>query len=376
VLVRHTGQRFKRRVAAADAGHLPEQNHAGIGQEWILSDDRVQPPCQGRRGERPLPGGEGVADGTALVLATSGTSGAPKGVVLSHAALRASADASSRWLGLEQGERWVCCLPTHHVAGLMVLVRAWRCGTEPIVLPRFSVEGVEAAQPASAISLVPTMLVRLLDAGVDLSRFQAILLGGAATAPALLDRAREAGAPVTVTYGMTETCGGCVYNGVPLDAVTVSVRDDGRIALRGPVLFDGYRGATERTAAVFSDGWFVTDDLGRFDAYGGLEVLGRADEAILSGGETVTAERVEALLLTHPGVADVAVIGRPDREWGEAAVAVIVPAGEAPTLEDVRGYLKARGGRARPPRDLVVVEAIPHLASGKPDRAALRAAHG
>jgi o-succinylbenzoate---CoA ligase len=327
------------------------------------------------RGQRPLRGGEDVADGTALVLATSGTTGRPKGVVLSHRALQASADATSRRLRLERGTRWVCCLPVHHVAGVMVLARAWRSGTEPIILPRFSVAGVEAA-PAGAISLVPTMLARLLDADADLARFRAILLGGAPAPADLLERARAAGARITVTYGMTETCGGCVYDGRPLDAVAVAVREDGRIALRGAVLFDGYRGEAGATPAAPAGDWFTTQDLGRFDDDGRLEVLGRADDVILSGGEQVAPAAVEAVLLDHPAVADVAVVGRDDPEWGEIAVAVVVPAGAPPTLEALRAFVRQRAERALAPRALAVVETLPRLSSGKPDRAALRRAYG
>lgn len=327
------------------------------------------------RGERPLPGGAGVPDGTALVIATSGTAGTPKGVVLSHDALRASADAAARRLGLARTDRWLGCLPVHHIAGLMVLVRAWRAGTEPVLLPRFSVEAVEAARGATVVSLVPTMLARLLDAGVDLARFEAVLVGGAGTPPALVDRARQSGAAVTVSYGMTETCGGCVYDGMPLDGVEATVRGDGRIALRGPMLFDGYRDASG-TADVLADGWFVTGDLGRFGPDGHLEVLGRADDVIVSGGANVSPQRVEDVLAAHPHVAEAAAVGRPDADWGEVVVAVVVPRGQPPGLEDLRAFVAERAGRWHAPRELVVVDALPRLATGKPDRAALRAAFG
>jgi o-succinylbenzoate---CoA ligase len=326
------------------------------------------------RGERPLPDGTGVPEGTALVVATSGTTGTPKGVVLSHRALRASADITLRRLGLEHGARWICCLPTHHIAGLNVFVRAWRCGTQPILVPDFSVEAVAEALPADAISLVPTMLARLLDAGVDLSGFQAVLIGGAPLSPSLADRAKAAGAPITVSYGMTETCGGCVYDGSPLDDVAIRIEDDGRIAVRGPILFDGYRGA-DAGPGPQPDGWFVTNDLGRLDD-GRLEVLGRADHVIITGGENVVPEEAERVLCEHPAIADAAVVGRPDPEWGEAVVAIVVPAGEAPSVDELRAFVKSCAEKALAPRALAVVDGLPRLDSGKLDREALRRTYG
>jgi o-succinylbenzoate---CoA ligase len=323
---------------------------------------------------RRLPDPEPVAPGTALVVATSGSTGPPRGVVLSHRALGASVDASLTRLGAERGDRWLCCLPLAHVAGLLVVLRAWRLGSEPVVHPRFDPALVRAAAAAGVayVSLVPTMLGRLLDAGADLSGFRAVLLGGARAPPALLNRAAAAGVTVVRTYGMTETCGGCVYDGVALDGVGVAVDADDRIRIRGDVLFDGYRSRPQQTAAMLRDGWLHTFDLGRWDPDGRLEVVGRADDVILSGGEKVPAGAVEVLLAGHPGVAEVVVLGRPDPDWGQAVVALVVPAAALapPTLAEARALVAAAAPRAWAPRDLVVVDALPRLGSGKPDRRA------
>ena len=191
---------------------------------------------------------EGVAEGTAVVIGTSGSTGVPKGVELSAAALRHSARASLDRVGARRGERWLCCLPVTHVAGLQVLVRSLVSGTEPVLAERADEQTV-AASGCAHISLVPTQLQRLLSpGGVDrstpapwLAGFSSVLLGGAAAPAGLLAAARAAGVPVVTTYGMTETCGGCVYDGTPLDGVQAEIRDDGRIWIRGPVLFSGYR---------------------------------------------------------------------------------------------------------------------------------------
>lgn len=295
-----------------------------------------------------------VREDVVAVIATSGSTGAPKGVELTRAALEHSARAGLDRLGATTDERWLCCLPPSSVGGLQVLVRSMLLGTEPVMLPRFDATAVAAAG-AQAVSLVPTMLGRL-DAGT-LSRFRHVLLGGASP-PRALPR------NVTVTYGMTETCGGCVYDGVPLDGVEVAL-DEGRIRIRGPVLAGAYRGGG--TLPV-EDGWLVTNDLGRWDAAGRLEVLGRADDVIISGGANVLPARVAAAVAEHPAVADAAVIGRPDPEWGERVVAVIVPAGTPPDLPALRAFLGDRLARHELPRELLVADHIPLLPNGKLDR--------
>ncbi|GAA2887591.1 o-succinylbenzoate--CoA ligase [Streptosporangium fragile] len=312
-------------------------------------------------------GGVGVPAEVAVVIATSGSTGVPKGVQLSAAALRASAAASLRRLGARPGERWLCCLPPSHVSGLQVLVRSLLGGTEPIVHDGFSPEAV-LASGADHVSLVPTQLRRLLHA--DLSVFRTILLGGAAAPADLLAAARAAGARVVTTYGMSETCGGCVYDGEPLDGVRVGIGDDGRIRLSGPMLFSGYRLRPDLTGAALDGGWLRTSDLGALED-GRLRVLGRADDVINTGGEKVVAAAVAAVVADHPAVTDAVVVGQPDPEWGERVVAVVVSP-DPPSLAELRAFVKERLPSYAAPARLVVLPEIPLLVNGKPDLEALR----
>jgi O-succinylbenzoic acid--CoA ligase len=314
-----------------------------------------------------------VEAGVALVIATSGSTGEPKGAQLSHAALAASARATHARIGREPDDRWLSCLPWQHIGGLQVLLRARLLDIPIEIHERFAVEAVAASQ-ATLMSLVPTQLVRLLDADVDLSRFRVILLGGAAAAPTLLDRARDAGAPVVTTYGMSETSGGCVYDGRPLDGVEVSITDDGRIRVRGPVVTTGYRLRPDLTADVLSDdGWLTTGDLGAIGGDGLLCVLGRADDVIVTGGENVVANAVAAVLASHPDVVEVVVTGVPDPQWGQRVVAVVVAgAAHPPSLADLRELCAVRLPVAAAPRALVIVDELPRLVSGKPDRLAVQ----
>ena len=297
---------------------------------------------------------DGVRDDTAVVIATSGSTGEPKAVELSAAALTASAAASLRRIGAGPGERWLCCLPTFHIAGIGVLVRSLIAGLEPVIAPAASPE-ILAGSGCTHVSLVPTQLRRLLDAGAGPGSVRTVLLGGAAPGDALLAEARNAGWRVVTTYGMSETCGGCVYDGVPLDDVSVRLGpqierpgaeparpgadtlrpggEPGQIQISGPVLFSGYLGQPGLTASALRGGWFRTADLGSWRADGTLVVRGRADDMINTGGEKVVPGEVEAALGTCEGVVDVVVIGMPDAEWGEAVTAFVVaadPGGSAP----------------------------------------------
>jgi len=325
----------------------------------------------------PLPGHggpDGVSPETALVIATSGSTGQPKGTELSAAALRASAAASLRRVGAGPGERWLCCLPTFHIAGVQVLVRSLLSGTTPVITARLQ-PGALAASGCAHVSLVPTQLRRLLDAGEDLTAAATILLGGAPAQPGLLDAARAAGGRVVTTYGMSETCGGCVYDGMPLDAVSVDIGPGGRIRIAGPVLFSGYRLRPDLTARARDGHWFVTSDIGEIGPAGQLLVRGRADDVINTGGEKVVPAQVEAALGNCPGVRDVVIVGRPDPEWGELVIAVIVPLEPSapPHLADIRAHVRRGLPGYAAPGALLLVPELPMLPSGKPDRETLRA---
>jgi o-succinylbenzoate---CoA ligase len=318
-------------------------------------------------GVRQLPGAAPVEPGTALVVPTSGTTGTPKGVVLTHDNLSASALATAARLELGAGDRWLCCVPPSHIAGLMVLVRARLTGSAVVLHPRLDPAAVAADESSNLVSLVPTMLRRLLAAGVDLARFRWILLGGGPVPAALVAAATAAGARVVATYGMTETCGGAVYDGVPLPGVRVAIGEDGAVALAGPMVMQGYRLRPEETAAVLRDGWFLTSDVGELDRSGRLRVLGRRDDLIISGGQKVLPVEVANLLMEHPAVADAAVAGRPDDEWGQAVAAVVVPApGAEPTLAELRAFVAERLAAYKAPRYLVIVAELPRGPTGKP----------
>jgi o-succinylbenzoate---CoA ligase len=360
-------------IAPVDAG-LPRSRLDALVE--ALAPDSVEGPD----GVTTLRSGQekGVAEGTAVVLATSGSTGVPKGVELSAGALLHSARASLARIGARPGERWLCCLPATYIAGLQVLVRSLVSGTDPVLAARADAQTV-AESGCAHVSLVPTQLGRLLDIDIPtngdisspLAGFRSVLLGGAAAPVDLLDAARTAQVPVVTTYGMTETCGGCVYDGIALDGVGIKIDDeDGRIWLAGPVLFSGYRGGPR----VPGDQWLRTGDLGRMDSAGRLVVRGRADDVINTGGALVVPGEVAAVLQTCPGVRDVAVLGLPDPEWGERVVAVVAPADPAdpPTLELVRLHVKERLPRYAAPSRVVMVDAVPMLPSGKHDLARLR----
>jgi len=348
---------------------------AAIEAAWAAGDavlpiDPSLPADARRRLEAELRPDRPVDDGVALVVATSGSTGVPKGVELSTAALEASARATIDRLGLTADDVFLSCLPWHHIAGLQVWLRARMLGAELRVQPRFHPDTLPGA---TVTSLVPTQLRRLLDAGADLTGFRAILLGGAAPPPGLVERARSAGAPVVTTYGMTETCGGCVYDGKPLDGVDVRVDGEERIWLRGPMVTSGYRLRPDLTAAALVDGWLRTSDRGRLRADGTLEVLGRLDDVVVTGGENVDPAAVAAALAAHPAVDDAVVVGVPDEEWGQAVAAVVVlAAGTDLSVADARAWCADRLPAAALPRLVVTVAALPMLASGKPDREAVR----
>jgi O-succinylbenzoic acid--CoA ligase len=352
-----------------------EEFRAALVEAWAAGDavlplDPAAPRAMVDATRTALGAGQDIETGTALVIATSGSTGEPKGAQLSRTALAASARATHARIGHAPGDIWLSCLPWHHIGGLQVMLRSQLLDIPLVVHERFDVAAVGAAD-ATLLSLVPTQLTRLLDAGVDLARFRVILLGGAAASPALLARARAAGAPVVTTYGMSETAGGCVYDGRPLDGVEVRTTGDGRLAIRGPMLMSGYRHRPDLTAAALQDGWLVTNDLGVVSPQG-VSVVGRADDVIVTGGENVAAAAVAEVLRGHPDIADVSVVGVPDKRWGQLVVAVAVTS-RPPTLAALRDWARDRLPAAAVPRRLVAVATLPMLASGKVDRLAVRA---
>jgi o-succinylbenzoate---CoA ligase len=308
-----------------------------------------------------------------LVVATSGSSGRPKQVMLSRGAVLASAAASSARLG--GSGPWLLALPSSYVAGLNVVVRSLVAGHRPVVLGDHTI--ADAPLPGGFCSVVPTQLHRWLDSPPDreaLASYDTILVGGGPVDSSLRVRAAEAGVQLVATYGMAETCGGCVYDGLPLDGVGLALAVDGRLRLTGPMLFDGYLDDPEATRAALVDGWFVTSDAGRIDEDGRLRVLGRVDDMVVSGGVNVPAAAVAVRLREHPSVVAAEVVGLPDAEWGNRVVAVLslVEPVETLSLDEVRDWVAERHPRAWAPRDLVVVPALPMLGNGKVDRLAVR----
>jgi len=321
----------------------------------------------------------------AAVVATSGSTGAPRAVLLTAGSLLASAHAAMR--RLDGPGVWVLALPPSSIGGLQVLIRNAMTGLDPVSLDLtagFRVEDFSSAAAALPsgyphyTSLVPTQLRRIVDAGgapLDaLAAFDAVLVGGGALDAGLRATAELAGARVVSTYGMTETSGGCVYDGIPLDGVHVRALPTG-LRIGGDVVALGYHGEPDLTRASFVDDWFLTQDAGQVDDNGVLTVSGRIDDVIISGGVNVAAGAVEEALLSRADIAEAAVLGRPDPEWGQAVVALVVPvAGASPDVAEVRSYVTARLGRAATPRDLIVVPALPRLHSGKLDRVAAQLA--
>jgi O-succinylbenzoic acid--CoA ligase len=341
-----------------------------------------------------LPGD--VPAGTAVVVTTSGSTGYPKSVALSRSALTSSALATADRIG---SGSWLLALPATYVAGVQVMVRALVAGRDPAILAgSFTPQTFTAAASAMAASegghriptytsLVPAQVQTLVAAGESdaavaraLASFEAVLVGGQALPPALADRAAALGARIVRTYGSTETSGGCVYDGRPLDGVRVRI-DDGEVQLSGPTLADGYLGDPARTAEVFvrdADGsrWYRTGDSGSVDD-GMVRVTGRRDNVIVSGGVNVSLDRVEQAVRTLPGLAGAVVVPTTDERWGAASVVVLsrgalAGRSEHDVLADARGVVAASIGAPARPRELLVLDEVPLTASGKPDRARLR----
>ena len=331
-------------------------------QVTLLDQARPHAIIGGTEGTRvPLqPDAPLMEDGDALVIASSGSTGTPKLIVHTDESLSRHAWAVHSRLEVDPArDRWLACLPLGHLGGLGVLIRSIITDTPVDVFDRFSASDVAAAPAVlgtTLVSLVPTALDRM-----DASAFRKVVVGGAADPVMRPDN-------VVRTYGLTETCGGVVYDGKPLDGVDVRIREGGVIAIRGGVLSRGIRTKSGEVTRVADDeGWFETGDLGHWDGYSKLVVDGRSEDLIVSGGENVWPAPVEAVLASHPGVAEVRVVGRPDHEWGERVVAVVVPANPAwpPSLDELRGHAGLTLPSYAAPKELVIVESLPRTLLGK-----------
>lgn len=290
--------------------------------------------------------GDPVAEGDALVVATSGTTGDPKGVVITHDAVDAAARLTSAALAVDPVvDRWLSQLPLAHVGGLGVVTRALRSGT-PLTF--------DETDPTSTLTAaVPTQLER-----DDHARFRAVLLGGSA------DWRTVRSNNVIRTYGLTESFGGIVYDGRPLDGVEVAIAEDGEVLLRSPTLLRCYRDGTDPKDP---DGWLPTGDHGSLGPDGALTVYGRRGDVVVTGGEKVWPDPVERLLRNVPGVTAVAVVGRPDPEWGQAVTAVVVPTdpNHPPTLDALRAAIADELPAWCAPKALEFRDALPTTALGK-----------
>lgn len=318
---------------------------------WVVSTD----------GRLPRHAALPVDDGDALVVPTGGSTGEAKAAVLTHAAVTASAMATSERLDVDPARhRWLACLPLSHIGGLSVVTRSLLTGTPLSVLDGFDAATVAAASgPEVLVSLVPTTLAR-----INPSLFYRILLGGSEPPPSLAPN-------VVTTYGMTETGSGVVYDGTALRGVEISISPSGEVLLRCPMLMRAYR---DGTVPFDPEGRYPTGDVGELDGQGRLQVHGRLTDMIITGGENVWPSAVERILRQHPSVAEVAVSSRPDPEWGERVVAFVVPAnaGAPPSLEELRALIRAELAAYAAPKELILLASLPKTSIGKLRRSALR----
>jgi O-succinylbenzoic acid--CoA ligase len=323
-------------------------------------------------------------EGVALLIATSGSSGGPKVVMLTGAALAAAARASATRTPLGPGDTWLACLPLFHIGGFSILTRCALAGAEALIHERFDATRVMGALTDARVthlSLVPAMLARLCDFGPPPGTLRHLLIGGAALATDLAERAAGLGWPIQPTYGMSETASQVAtlpalahpwragHVGAPLPGAEVALDPEGRLKVRGPMLMAGYANPDLRPGDGLSDGWFMTADLADIAEDNEIIILGRADDVIISAGKKVLPGMVEDLLARCPMVDAVAVAGRPDAVWGELVVAVFTGAG---TPDAVLDWCRAEMPSTLRPRAAVKIGALPLLANGKPDRHALR----
>jgi o-succinylbenzoate---CoA ligase len=328
------------------------------GAALVLEEPIAGPPVP-----LPEPAAAVAGDATATLMFTSGTTAGPKPVALSYDNWLWNAIGSSLALGLDPAEKWLCPMPLAHVGGLSIQIRSAIYGTTVLLHERFDTERALAAlmdpdERVTLVSLVPTMLSRLLDAGLrEPPALRRALLGGGPIAPALLRRAAEAGVDVAPSYGMTEACSQIATDGFPLLGVELRIAGDGEVLVRGRTVAAG---------ALGPDGWLHTGDLGSVDDDGRLVIAGRKADTIVTGGENVAPVEVEMVLVEHPAVADAAVFGRPDVEWGEAVVAhVVLVDGTAVDAGELRAHCASRLAPFKVPKSFALVDSVPRGVTGK-----------
>lgn len=368
-------------LAAWDAGEaiLPINPAAPPAEQARLLDQLRPTHLVDGDGRRALRTGVPAPADTAAVVVTSGTTAEPKGVELTRTGMEVMGRGYSAGLAAGAQDRWLTCLPLHHVASLGALARAYVTGASWVAHERFDIARVARAprdEAATIVSLVPTALLRLLDANAPLHEFRRVIIGGAPLPAALRARAEAAGVAIVDAYGLSETWGGFALDGVPITGIEVKLDpDDAEILVRGAPVMRGYRLDPRRSAAVLdAAGWLRTGDVGEIDGRGRLRVIDRAKDLVISGGVNVSPTEVEHVLATHAAVRDVCVIGVPDDEWGERVVAVVVvtPGELPPTLDALRTFAAEQLAAPKLPREIRIVDVIPRSNGGKALRRYLR----
>jgi len=351
------------------------------------------PPLLIRGGEAELPGDVAHHPGdTHSIIHTSGTTGQPKGAMLTFENFQSSAHGSAENLGVSADDRWIACMPLFHVGGLSILLRSVIYGTTVVLQPDFDATRVNRAlrdDGATLLSVVPTMLQRMLDADDEPypPTVRAVLVGGGPVAEDTLRRALDRGLPVVQTYGLTEATSQVATlapadalahlgsAGLPLGSTAVKIDGEsgqpGDILVRGPIVSPGYYGDPAATEASIRDGWLHTGDIGTLDGDGYLTVLDRRDDLIVSGGENIYPAEVESVIETHALVVEAAVVGEPSDEWGQQAIAVIVPA-RGFNADELLAWLNGSLAGYKIPKRIHAVDSLPRTASGKLQRGRVR----